>query len=249
MRLEDRILEHKGKIALQFSGGRDSLALLLALKAYWNDLTVYFLNSGDIYPETRALVDAVKGVVPNFVEVQSDVHAVHKQYGYPSDVLQSGVNWPNAERDIAGFVRLVDRHTCCFKTVMEPMHARMKQDGITLILRGQRLEDTTKSHVQDGQCIDGVTICYPLNHWTTEQVENFITQCGVPIPPFYKAGATSCSDCMHCTAWLEHNSLPYLIENHPNQAKEVGRRLRAINIAVRPFIAQMDLALEKLDGR
>lgn len=244
----DDIMNAHTKIALQFSGGRDSLALLLSMKPHWDRLTVYYTNSGDAYPETTALVDAVKNVVPHFVEIQGRVKEVHEEMGWPSDVLQPGAGFMFAKENIDGYVPLIDRHNCCMHSIMIPMHARMKADGITLLLRGQRDSDTTKSHVKSGDTIEGVQIVFPIAHWTTEQVEQFIAQTGVPMLPFYAEGLTSSPDCMHCTAWLEHGAAKYLANHHSAVARKVNERLNKIKVTVQPFIDRLNQAQEILNG-
>lgn len=245
----DEIVDSHDRIALQFSGGRDSLALLLAMRPYWDRVTVYYTNSGDAYPETKALVDAVANIVPHFVEIKGRVNQVHEQMGWPSDVMQPGTGFAFSKQNIDGYVPLIDRHNCCFNSIMVPMHGRMKADGITLLLRGQRDEDTTKSHVKSGEIIDGVQIVFPIAHWTTEQVEQYIEGQGVPMPPYYAAGLTSAPDCMRCTAWLEHGAHKYLAAHHPEIATEVSARLNKIRVVVEPFIRRLNQVQETLNGK
>jgi len=57
------------KMALQFSGGKDSLALAYLLKPYWGRLTFYHLDTGDLLPEIRDLVALFAAKVPHFVRV------------------------------------------------------------------------------------------------------------------------------------------------------------------------------------
>lgn len=247
MQTFDEVMDAHNRIALQFSGGRDSLALLLAMRPYWDRVTVYYTNSGDAYPETQALVDAVKSVVPHFVEIKGRVKDVHEQMGWPSDVMQPGTGYLFAKQDIDGYVPLIDRHNCCFNSIMAPMHERMKADRITLLLRGQRDEDTTKSHVKSGDVIDGVQLLFPIAHWSTAQVEQYIESQGVPLPPYYAAGLTSAPDCMRCTAWLEHGAHKYLMKNHPEVASEVNKRLNKIRVVVEPFIRRLSEVQETLN--
>ena len=245
----DGVMKAHERIALQFSGGRDSLALLLAMRPYWDHITVYYTNSGDAYPETKALIDAVKTIVPNFVEIMGRVKDVHEEMGWPSDVLQPGAGFAFAKQDIDGYVPLIDRHNCCYKSIMLPMHERMNADGITLLLRGQRDEDTTKSHVKSGDVINGIQIMFPLAHWTTEQVDQFILDQGVPLPPYYAEGLTSAPDCMRCTAWLEHGAHKYLAKHHPEVASEVSKRMIEIRVVVEPFIRRLNEAQETFNDK
>jgi 3'-phosphoadenosine 5'-phosphosulfate sulfotransferase (PAPS reductase)/FAD synthetase len=236
------IFQHAPRVALQFSGGRDSLALLLLMRGHWSRLTVYHCDSGDAYPETRALVARVRELVPNFVEVAGAVHETHARFGWPSDVLQAGAVW-HWPQQIAGHLPLIDRHYCCMHSLMLPMHQRMQQDGITLVLRGQRDSDEPKSHVRHGETVDGMTIGYPIADWTTREVDAFIQSQGWDVPPYYGEGLTSAPDCMHCTAWLEHGAYGYLSKHHPAQAAVVYERLARIRVTVQPFLNNLDAAL------
>lgn len=239
--LEELIRQHAPRVALQFSGGRDSLAMLLLLRPLWDVLTVYHCDTGDAYPETRALVARVRAAVPSFVEVAGNSPATTEEHGWPSDVLPAGANWPFEGVDR---LPLVDRHWCCFASHMLPMHRRVVADGITLVLRGQRDDDASKSPVRHGEAVDGITIAYPIRHWSAEDVETYIAVHGWDLPAFYAEGLTSAPDCMHCTAWLEHGALPYLGRHHPVAASVVTARLRAIRVAVEPHYARLVRATE-----
>lgn len=234
--LEDQIRDHAGRVALQFSGGRDSLAMLLLLQPLWPQLTVYYLNSGDAYPETLALVERVRRAVPRFVEVAGRAPEVRERLGWPSDLATPGASWP-----FEGIPRFAsaDRYVCCLESIMRPLHERMVADGITLLLRGQRASDTFRGPARSGDTAGGVTVLHPIEQWSTEEVETYIAAHGWSLPPFYAEGATTASDCMHCTAWLEHNSLPYLERHHPRAAAAVHERLRAIRVAVEPHYERL----------
>jgi phosphoadenosine phosphosulfate reductase len=241
MELEAALKQHAGHVALQFSGGRDSLAMLLLLRPYWDRVTVYYTASGDAYPETLALAHAVSQHVPRFVQIEGKVKETHTKHGWPSDVLPAGATWRFGKEHIKGHLPLIDRHNCCYLSIMAPMHERMRADDITLILRGQRDADEPKSHVKNGETVDGFTIMYPIADWSAEQVDAFIEAQGLLLPPYYAAGATSAPDCMHCTAWLETNAHKYLRTNHPAVASEVQRRLNQIKVSVEPFMRNLDL--------
>lgn len=244
----EALLSRHERIALQFSGGRDSLALLLAMKPYWDKLTVYYTNSGDAYPETVALVDFIATQVPRLVKIQGKVHETIEKFGLPSDVLQPGTGYEHARSDMSDYQPLNDRHNCCKHSIMLPMHARMYEDGITLMLRGQRSEDVTKSAVVNGSVIGGIQIVFPIEHWTTVDVDNFIAASGYRSTPFYEHGVSNTPDCMHCTAWLEPAAHKYLAKFHPSAAAIVNQRLSSIKVIVQPFIDRLNQAQEILNA-
>lgn len=219
--LETLFATHK-KIALQFSGGRDSLAMLLLLRAHWSKLTVYFCDSGDIFPETARLVKEVAGLVPNFVRV-----AGVPQTQLPSDVLTTKELLPQ----LYGTSFIQAREECCAKTLMEPMHRQMLADGITLIFRGQRSSDFPQAY---SGTVDGRTVFFPVFSWSAEDVEEYIQSAGFKVPRYYSEGMTSAPDCMHCTAWLEHGAVRYLTKFYPKTARIVRERLIRIHALISP---------------
>lgn len=232
------------KVALQFSGGKDSLVLLHLMQPYWSDLTVYYVNSGDSFPETDQLMAAVKALVPNFVEVQGRKPLVEQVFGWPSDVLSSSSTDFGQSLGEVG-PKLVDRYKCCFHSIMEPIHERMRADGIEVILRGQRNTDKLQSPVRSGEVIDGFTIIFPLADLTEEQVFEYLNEHNIPIPRFYQEGMSSGGDCMSCTAWLEHGQAKYLNKFHPQTAKLVFQRLDEIKKATDEKYERLLKALEE----
>lgn len=208
------------KAALQFSGGKDSLVLLHMMQPYWDNLTVYYCNSGDSFPETQELVDAIKSIVPHFIEVEGKKKQTEAIYGWPSDVVICN---QATEKQL-----VVDRFTCCYHSIMAPLHERMKQDGIQVILRGQRNDDAVKGPIKNGEMVDGFQIVYPLNDFSEEDVFSYLNRHAIPIPRYYTEGMRSAPDCMHCTAWLEHKQAKYVDKFYPTTAKVVFYRLNEI---------------------
>lgn len=247
MNLHELIQSHAPRVALQFSGGRDSLAMLLALREHWQDLTVYYTNSGDAYPETLALISSVRAIMPHFKEVQGNSPATREAYGWPSDLVPTSDGWQGLMK-YEDDLRLSDRYSCCYKSIMLPMQLQMREDGITLILRGQRDSDIPRSLVEDGQTLEGMVLAYPLKSWSTQDVIQYLASCDMPLPPFYAEGAKTASDCMRCTAWLEHDSSQYLAKVHPEVAREVAAKLAQIRVVVEKKTARYARAEEQLNG-
>lgn len=224
------VLDRHERIALQVSGGKDSLACLYMLQPYWDRLTVYWTNTGDTFPEVVAIMDQIREAVPRFVEIKTDVAQVHEDHGMPSDIVPEsatpfGIIVGHAAPLIQG------RYSCCFASIMRPMHERMIADGITLVIRGQRNDDTLKAPVKSGDVIDGIEFYFPIEHMTKRDVMTYLKQVGAPIPRFYEVMDTA-PDCMSCSAWWEDGRAVYLKRYHHDAYLEYQRRLNAIKDAV-----------------
>jgi len=198
--------------ALELSGGKDSVACLYLLRDRLDDITVYWLNTGDNYPETIKVIDACKKIIPHFVEVVTNVGSWRRINGVPSDVVPmtgEHVHLPIECHEI----KVVDSFTCCAHNIMVPLHTRVVDDGNTTIIRGQKTCDQHKSPLRDGDVFDGLTFEFPIEDWTDEQVMQYLIKEGAPIHPAYITGAHG-ADCMHCTGWWKHAN-PELLSQYP----------------------------------
>lgn len=232
------ILSRHERIALQLSGGKDSLACLYQLRPYLDRITVYWLNTGAEFPETLALMDSIRQWVPNFVELHGNQPQVIEQFGIPSDIVPAGSTL---------FGRLVgheqpliqDRYSCCFRVVMQPLHERMLEDGITLIIRGQKGRDGYKGPIRSGDVVDGIEYLFPVDDWTDDEVLEFVREHGVDLPPAYETMRTL-PDCMTCSAWWEDGRAAFLKRHHPEAYEEYQARLNAISAATAQPIANFN---------
>lgn len=229
------IIDRHERIALQLSGGRDSIACLYLLKPYWDRLTVYWLDTGAAFPETVALIAQVREMVPNFAVIQGHQPQVIEQFGIPSDIVPVSAT-PIGIEVSGGGTRMQDRYLCCFRSIMQPMQQRMIDDGITLIIRGQKNADKLKATVRSGEVHDGIEYCFPIEDWDNRKVMRFLSDEGAPIPRFYEM-LNSAPDCMTCSAYWEEEAQAYIKRYHYAQYQENQIRLDIINKAVGEHIA------------
>lgn len=229
------------KAALQFSGGKDSLALLHVMREHLDKITVYWLNSGDPYPETLAAVEYCKSIAPNFVEVTSDVQAQIQAFGVPSDLVPCSATQAGIAA-AGGSALIQSRYDCCARTIMLPLHARMHEDGVTLLIRGQKNADHYKGQLRSGDKLDGFEFYYPLEDWSDEQVFQYLKDNNVPIPAYYEV-LSSGPDCMCCTGWWEEGRSRWL-RHYPRQFETYQQRLSMIQVAVMPHISAFNQEIE-----
>lgn len=238
MHAMDEIIQRHERIALQLSGGKDSLACLFLLKPHIEKITVYWLNTGRAFPETVQAINEVRKFIPHFVEVAGNVDAVHAQFGIPSDIVPASAT--HIGQAVGHDVTLMqDRYSCCFMTMMRPMHERMLADGITLIIRGQRNDDTLKPAARTGTVESGIEYLFPIEDWSQSEVMTYLREQNAPIPRFYEL-LDEAPDCMTCTAWWEKGAAKYLKRYHYPEFQEVQRRLDIINTAVSEHIVHFN---------
>ena len=201
-------LAYHKRIALELSGGKDSVAVLYLLRDILDRITVYWLNTGDPYPETVAIIEECKKICPHFVEVRSNVGEWTILNGFPSDVVPA-TGWQVHQPVKDGEIKLVDSFTCCAHNVMNPLHQRVLVDGNTCIIRGQKNSDEYKAPIISGEWHDGVQVIFPIVDWTDNEVLNFLAASNAPIHPVYEFSMHGV-DCLHCTGWWDKTSMVFL---------------------------------------
>lgn len=194
------IFERHERVALHLSGGKDSLVLLELMRPWWDRLCVFWLNPGDPFPETVALMNRIRAEVQYFTEVAGRQAEIIEQDGWPSDVV------PQSHTTDGNFVfgatpfKVQSRLSCCYRAMMLPMHERMIAAGVTCVIRGKRSEEKDKTPSRSGETHSGFELVYPLWDWTEDDVLGYLRDNCIELPESY-AHASHSLDCMSCTAW------------------------------------------------
>lgn len=227
------------RIGFQFSGGRDSTAALFKLREYWPRMTIYHTDTGDQFPETREVVRQVEAIVGQIVRVQGDVAGVRAAHGLASDLVP--VDNMEFGRKVSGRdVKIISRYDCCFRSLMLPTHQRLIDDGITLVIRGQRDDEYAVQPLRSGDVVDGLEVLYPIQDWTGEEVSAYLNSNGLPIAPFYAAGVKRAPECMGCTAWWDEGRAQYMRDHHPAAFKSYAANMKTIRIEIDRQYAMLD---------
>jgi phosphoadenosine phosphosulfate reductase len=226
----DAVIARHTRIGFQFSGGRDSTVALYLLRHYWPVMTIYHLDTGDQFPETRAVVREVQRDVPITV-IRSDVAQVREIHGLASDLVP--VDNIDVGRLVSGRQqKIISRYECCARAIMIPMHQQLHADGITLLIRGQRDDEFATPPMRSGDVGEGIELLYPVQSWSSDEIDAYIRTHHLPVANFYAAGMKHGSDCMGCTAWWDEGRSSYLRQHHPAAFKAFAGHARAIRIEI-----------------
>lgn len=223
--------------ALHFSGGKDSLTCLYLLKDQLDKLTVYWCDTGDGFPETRAVVEEARAWIPNFQVVKTDVAKFRNQHGYPTDLLPATAHPVGVLYGTSKYP-MTHRYDCCANNIMLPMHKRMVADGVDLVIRGTKTVDSGKLP-HDGDW-DPYDIWLPLKDWTHAQVFEYLKVVGAPHNSLYDyPGSSSCPECLGCTAWWDDGRASILAERYPEHYQHYLTHLQKIAQAIIPHLADL----------
>jgi phosphoadenosine phosphosulfate reductase len=191
--------EFGDKVAVAFSGGKDSeIVLYFCLKANPN-VPVVFNNTGVEYPETVNFVARLAG------EWDLNLTVTHpeksfwdciKQYGFPS--FSKSANKGAGKR-------------CCYWLKEKPMLASIRQNGWLGVFTGQTASEGWQRQIsasKTGICFHykawGICKIHAILWWTESEVQKFIEQNNLPLNPVYlKEQRTGCMPCTAYKKWEE----------------------------------------------
>lgn len=216
---------------MQFSGGKDSTALMYLLQG--QDVTAFFGDTGAVYPH---VVDHVHETCQRLnvdlitVRPEESVLEYTKRVGLPSDIVpietMDEMQPLLAEKSP---VKLQSYMKCCTAMLFAPMERAIKASGITVVCRGSKASDR-RVGVGPWHVEDGITYFSPLWNWSDAEVMGYLGKLEVELPKHYGTVPDSL-DCWCCTAHLIRHGrekLAYTKANHPDLWPELQRRTTAL---------------------
>jgi 3'-phosphoadenosine 5'-phosphosulfate sulfotransferase (PAPS reductase)/FAD synthetase len=225
-------LDRHERGALQFSGGKDSLALVYLLRPHWDKLTIYHVDTGDLLPEVREIVDMVAGMVPNFRRIETNSTRSMATVGYPTDLMPFSSTTLGLAMGMSR-QRLVDRFDCCAINLMKPMHDRMVADRVPLVIRGTKRCDTARMAAESGDTSLGYELWLPLQDWSHDEVFEYLRAMDAPICRVYEHKVNA-PECATCTAWWSEGRTEYLKKYHPDLYQIYRAKLAVVAAEVTP---------------
>jgi phosphoadenosine phosphosulfate reductase len=229
--LSDVFARHE-KVALMYSGGKDSLACLYLAKEYLDRAYVVWVDTQANFPEIEEAMQALQ--LPNMIRVVSNQPASIAANGHPVDVVpvdytKHGQKYSNTTHPIL----LRDYMGCCSENIWVPATNALKDLGVTAVIRGQRADESHGAPITSGYVEDGVEHVLPLENWTQQAVLDFLQAEGVDVSGRLSM-AHSSLDCWDCTAYCNNSQerMAYIKANHPEKHVKVVALLKQIDNAV-----------------
>lgn len=242
------LIRHAGRVAFSFSGGKDStvLAWMMRRAGLLDQVRVYHLDTGDLFPEMVEHVAMVRSWCPDFVTVQTDARGWAKIHGEPSDLV------PHSSHEFGQLMeegrKISARYECCEANLMRPLAERMHGDGNTLLIRGTRQADMKRLPVASGDVHSGMEFFYPIQSWSDDDVFAFIKRNDIPIPAlydFFRQGP----ECATCPAWWSVDNGPYLRARHPALYDAYKERMSRVMAEVVPSLRRLMPMLNELSSK
>lgn len=189
------LMLYKDKIAVAFSGGKDSLVVLYLARQLQSDLKVVFNNTGVEYPETRVFIEQLHQDWNLNLITTKPVKTFWEcidEYGFVVS------KWGNRHKS---------NHHCCYWLKEKPMKQIIKELYLEAMLTGMTASESRNRMftARDyGDCYYSVSWkiqrIHPILWWTENEVRQFILDMHISNNPLYARGMNRIG-CMPCTAY------------------------------------------------
>jgi phosphoadenosine phosphosulfate reductase len=226
-------------LGIAFSGGKDSLACWYLYKQI--NPIVFWVNTGKGYPETLQIIEEIRKEAKEFIEIKSNQQLQQDIFGLPSDIVP--INNTVWGMTVTGQkpVKVQSYLGCCYENIVNPMLEAIKKRGITQLIRGQRLEEGHKSTAVNGTVVDGVEYLQPIEHWTKQQVFDYLLEQRGSLPEHYYIGHSSL-DCYDCTAFVAESKdrIVWTKKKHPELFNMYEQKMNNLKSSINSCLKAME---------
>jgi 3'-phosphoadenosine 5'-phosphosulfate sulfotransferase (PAPS reductase)/FAD synthetase len=222
---------------IQFSGGKDSTALLYHLRDKLPGADVMFTDTGAVFPHVIDYVtETCRDLGANLIVVRPPIPVQQHiaEHGLPSDIV------PDSSTDLMSLYlkeappRLQSAMSCCGASLFAPMYNAVKEGGYTVVYRGTKLSDE-RTGLGETFTVDGVEYRHPLWTWSDEDVRDYLDDLDVKLPEHY-AAVNDSLDCYCCTAHTRTSyaadRLEWIRKNYPDKWPSLSNDLRTVRRTV-----------------
>lgn len=200
--IEKAVRNHKDKIAVAWSGGRCSTAMLHMALRVNPEIKVMFVNTGVEFPEIIRFVEKMSrewNLNLTVVKPEKTFWDIVKENGFPGIRTPGDSTTKRKSRDVP---------LCCKWLKEKPVKKFSLETGTEAFITGMRAaESRVRALVirQKGAQFyfvksQGVWKYHPLAFWRTKQVSDYIVENNIPLSPIYKK--IDRSGCWPCTAFI-----------------------------------------------
>lgn len=217
--------------AIEFSGGKDSTALMYVVRDMFPDAIVYFVDTGSAFPHVLDHVHSTCARLGAILKVvKTNVRAHVDKYGLPADVvpIDALYDMQNVVKERIGLVQSYMQ--CCSQMIMMPLDKAIRADGHTKIIRGAKRSDR-RIGVSPGTIFEGIEYSSPLWDWTDQDVLTYLRENKIEFPAHYNEVNDSL-DCWICTAHLPYQGaekFAYMKKHYPQYINEVSERFKRLH--------------------
>ncbi len=220
------------KLAVAFSGGKDSLvALHLALQLK-PDIPVLFVNTGIEFPESLEYIEQLKEdwKLNNFYEANAKVNfwRLTEEQGLP--VAGRGNTTFMSDLSEQAGVKL--SNSCCHRMKETPARQFYREHKTEGVVTGLRVSESMmrKMNFADYGALRysstyGTLISWPLYAWLDDDIFNYIDRYELPQNPIYEMGykRVGCWACLQ-DMFYKDSRLFTLQKEHPNMYKTIRKK-------------------------
>lgn len=250
-------MERHRLTVIEFSGGKDSIAVLDICRPFKNRCIVLHCDMGDEFPHVTKYIRDIchdLGFNLQIVGPSIPVREYTERFGYPSDIVPV---WSTFEGNSYLPIKKRSRTLlqspieCCKAMLWQPLDNAVRQTGATLVIRGSKAQD---EHIGVGNSTwhSGIEYLSPIWDWSDEDVFSHLNANNIKLPDQYEKGCNHSLDCQHCTGWgntqAEMDRLKYTKDEYPVVFYEMDKLRKDVREEVKRQIDSVKGFIGDIDG-